>query len=169
MPFQSTVNVDLNLAVPGDIVLDEPHRIQPVTLATAGALAQFFTVAAATGLASLGGTITAGTTNFGGIGVLPKIEPLFGSSATSPLNPNLNVAANEQIALLTFGSCVIYNPTAGWLEGDLVQYNTTTGVISSYVNGGSPGGGNAQIPNAYMTRFGSVAAGLGIVRVSGPN
>lgn len=165
MPFQSTVNVDLNLGVPGDIILDEPHRITPATLATAGALGQFFTLANNTGLASLGGTITAGSVVFGGIGVLPKIEPLFGSSASSPLNPNLNVAANEQIALLSMGCCVVSIPNA-WEIGDYLQYNTTTGVISSYSPSGSPSGGNAQIPNAIMVRFGSAAAGLGIARLT---
>jgi hypothetical protein len=52
--FQSVVNVDLNLGVPGDIVLDEPSRIQPVTLAAAAAIGLFLTVANNTGLASPG-------------------------------------------------------------------------------------------------------------------
>ena len=39
--FQSTVDVDLNLGVPGDIVLDEPSRITPVTLATAARATAF--------------------------------------------------------------------------------------------------------------------------------
>lgn len=168
MPFQSTVNVDLNLGVPGDIVIDEPSRIQPVTLAVAAALGQFLTVANSTGLASPGGTLTAGTTVYGGVVVLPKIEPLFGSSAANPLNPNLNVQANEQVAMLTFGSCVLSLP-AGWDIGDNLQYNTTTGVISTYSPTGSPSGGNAQIPGALMTRFGSVNAGLGIARFNAPN
>lgn len=165
--FQSTVNVDLNLGVPGDIVLDEPSRITPVTLATAGALGQFFTVANSTGLASLGGTIAAGTVLFGGIAVLPKIEPLFGSSAANPLNANLNVQANEQVALMSMGACIVSIPNA-WLIGDFLQYNTTTGVISTYSPSGSPSGGNAQIPNAVMARFGNAAAGggLGIARLT---
>lgn len=165
MSFQSTVNLLLNLGVPGDIIMDEPHRIEPVTLATAGALGQFFTKANGTGLASLGGTITNGSVVFGGIAVLPKIEPLFGSSAASPLNPNLNLNANSQVALLTFGSCVV-SLAAGWNIGDLLQYNTTTGVIATYAPGGSPAGGSAAIPNAVMTRFASAVAGLGIARLT---
>lgn len=165
MPFQSTVNVDLNLGVPGDIIMDEPNRITPVTLAVAGALGQFFTVANNTGLGSPGVALAAGTIVLGGIGVLPKIEPLFGSSATSPLNPNLNVAANEQIALLSMGCCVVYIPNS-WEIGDYLSYTTATGVIQTYSPGGSPAGGNAQIPNAIMVRFGSAAAGLGIARLT---
>jgi len=165
MTFQQTVNLDLNLGVPGDIILDEPSRITPATLAAAGALGQFFTVANNTGLASPGGTITAGSIVFGGIGVLPKIEPLFGSSAYNPLNPNLNVAANEQIALLSLGSCVVYIPNA-WEIGDYLQYNLATGVLATYSPSGAVTGGYAQVPNAVMARFGSAAAGLGIARLT---
>lgn len=163
--FQSTVNVDLNLGVPGDLVLDEPSRITPVTLATAGAIGQFFTVANNTGLASLGGTITNGSIVIGGIAINPKIEPLFGSSVSSPLNANLTLNANDQVAMLTFGACIISNPNA-WEIGDLLQYNTTTGVISSYAPGGSPSGGNAAIPNGVMARFGGAAGSLGIARLT---
>lgn len=163
--FQSTVNVLLNPGVPGSLLLDEPSRAEPVTLATAGAIGQFFTKANGTGLASLGGTITAGSVVFGGIAVFNKIEPLYGSSVSSPFNANLNVAANSQVALLTFGSCCLYIPNA-WNIGDYLQYNTTTGVISTYSPSGSVSGGNAQIPNAVMTRFASAAAGLGIARLT---
>lgn len=167
MSFQSTVNVDLNLGVVGDVSLDEPSRVTPVTLAVAGALGQFFTVNNQTGQASPGGTLTAGSVIFGGIGANPKIEPLFGSSATNPLNPNLNVAAGEQISLLSLGDIIVSIPNA-WNEGDFLQYNTMTGVISTYSPAGAPSGGNAQIPNAIMVRFGNANAGggLGIARLT---
>jgi hypothetical protein len=165
--FQSTVNVDLNLGVPGDIILDEPSRTTPVTLAVAGALGQFFTVANNTGLASPGVALAAGTIVFGGIAVLSKIEPLFGSSAANPLNANLNVEANSQVALLSMGSCIVSIPNA-WEIGDYLQYATATGVISTYSPSGSPSGGNVQIPNAVMARFGNAASGggLGIARLT---
>src|ERR1700722_4548137 len=167
MTFQQTVNVDLNLGVPGDIILDEPSRVTPVTLAAAGAHGQFFTVANNTGLASPGGVLAAGSIIFGGIGVLPKIEPLFGSSAANPLNPNLNVAANAQIALLSMGSCIVSIPHA-WLEGDYLEYNTATGALSTYAPSGAPDAGYAQVPNAVMARFGNAASGggLGIARLT---
>jgi hypothetical protein len=166
-PFQSTVNVDLNLGVPGDIILDEPSRITPVTLATAGTLGYFFTVANNTGLASPGGTITAGSIVFGGIGVLTKQEPMFGSAAASPLTPNLLVAANSQIALMSMGACIVNIPNS-WEIGDYVQYNTTTGVLGSYAPSGAASGGYAQVPNAVMARFGNSAGGggLGIARLT---
>ena len=149
MPFQSTVNVLLNFGVPGDIILDEPSRIEPVTLATAGALGQFFTKANGTGLASLGGTITNGSVVFGGIAVLPKIEPLFGSGATDPLSPSLALEPNAQVAMLTMGSCIV-NLTTAFNIGDIVQYNTTSGVLGAYAPGGSPTSGFAAVPNAVV-------------------
>jgi len=167
MTFQSTVNIDLNLGVVGDFALDEPNRVTPVTLAAASAMGLFHTVANGTGLASPGGMLTAGSIIFGGISVLPKIEPLFGSSAYNPLNPNLNLAANEQVALLSLGDVIVNIPNA-WNEGDFLSYTTATGVIQTYSPSGAPAGGNAQIPNAIMVRFGNAAAGggLGIARLT---
>jgi hypothetical protein len=168
--FQSFVNVDLNLGVPGDIILDEPSRIEPATLAVAGALGLFYTKANNTGLVTPGGALAAGSVVYGGVAVLSKIEPLFGSSASNPLNPNLNIASNEQAAMLTFGSCILSIPNA-WDVGDSMQYNLATGVISTFSPSGAPSGGNAQIPGAVMTRFGNANAGggIGIARFNAPN
>lgn len=67
MPFQSTVNVDTNLGVPGDIVVDEPHRIQAATLdANGGNLASAFVKNATTGVASQGGVVGQGASSFTG-------------------------------------------------------------------------------------------------------
>lgn len=71
--FQSTVNVALNLGVIGDILLDEPHRIQPMTLdANGGFLARAYTRNAATGIASLGGVPSQGA--FSGQGTLVNLS-----------------------------------------------------------------------------------------------
>lgn len=65
MGFQSTVNVLLNPGVAGDILLDEPHREQPVTLdANGGNLACAFTKDAITGVATLGNVIGQGASSF---------------------------------------------------------------------------------------------------------
>ncbi len=158
--FQQTVNVDLNLGVPGDIISDEPIRATPYTLATAGTMGYFFTVANNTGLASVGGTITNASVVFGGIAINSKIEPLFGSSASSPLSANLGVSANDQVALLSLGTCIVNIPNA-WEIGDIVDYNTTTGALSSHAPGGSPAGGSVVLPNAIMINFGNAASGGG--------
>jgi hypothetical protein len=171
MGFQSVVNVVTNFGVPGDIILDEPSRIEPVTLATSGYLGYFFTKANNTDLASVGGTLAAGSVVYGGIAVLPKIEPLYGtSSPINPLNPSLLLEQYSQVALLTFGSCVVNIPNS-WEVGDYVQYNTTTGVLGSYAPNGSLTGGYAQVPGGYMTRFGNAASGggYGIARFNAPN
>lgn len=150
MGLQSTVNVLLNPGVIGDILLDEPHRIQPVTLDTnGGTLGNAFTKSNATGVATQGGAITNGSTVFAGIAVLPKQEPMFGASATNPLSPSLTLQGNSQVAMLTMGSCIV-NLTTTFNIGDLVEYNTTTGVLGAYAPGGSPGGGFATVPNAVV-------------------
>ena len=150
MGFQQTVNVLTNLGVIGDVLLDEPHRAQPVTLDNnGGALGNAFTKSNTTGIATQGGAITNGSTVFAGIAVNPKVEPLFGSSATNPLNPNLTLEPNSQAIMLTLGSVVVQLTTT-FNIGDLVQYNTTTGALGAYAPGGSPAGGSATVPNAVV-------------------
>lgn len=222
MPFQSTVNVMLNLGVVGDIVLDEPHRIQPVTLdGNGGTLGNAFTKNATTGLGTQGGVVgqgassftgaisgttltvsaiasgaiqlgqtisgtgvTAGTTItafgtgsggvgtytvsasqtvtsetltgtgpnpavFAGIAVLPKIEPLYGSSATDPLSASETLQPNAQVAMLTFGSCVVNLPNS-YNVGDSVVYNVTTGALASVAPGAAIPSGFAAVPNAVV-------------------
>src|SRR5690348_16189630 len=173
MPLQSTVNVLLNVGVIGDILLDEPYRVQPVTLDNnGGTLGNFFTKSNSTGIATQGGTITNGSVVFGGIAVNSKIEPLFGSSATNPLAANETLQPNSQVALMTMGSCLVSIGNA-FNIGDLVSYNTTTGAITSYAPGGSPPGGSVQMPNAVVYGVpsqgglsNSAAAGLAIVRLT---
>ena len=152
MSFQSTVNVLLNLGVIGSIVLDEPHRIEALTLdAGGGTLGFAFTKSESTGVATVGGTIAAATP-FAGIAVLPKIEPLYGSSATNPLAPGLVLQPNSQVAMLTFGSCIV---TLGnnFNVGDQVVMTTATGALGSIAFGGTPAGGTVAIPNCIVRGY----------------
>src|SRR6185312_13129890 len=96
------------------------------------------------------------STVFAGIAVLSKIEPLFGASSTNPLSASLALQPNSQVAMLTMGSCIV-NLTTAFNIGDLVEYNTTTGVLGAYAPGGSPGGGFAAVPNAVV--YGSPSQG----------
>ena len=170
MTFQSVVNVELNVGVPGELDLDEPSRAEPVTLAVPGTFGFFFTKANNTGLVSPGGTLTPGSVVYGGIAVFPKTAPLFGASAFSTLSPNLNIPANVQVAMLTFGSCKVAIPNA-WEIGDFVQYNLTTGALATFSPSGAVTEGFAQIPGAVMTRFGnpSSTGGVGYARFNAPN
>lgn len=225
MPFQSVVNVTLNSGVIGDIALDEPHRVQPVTLdGNGGYLARFFTKNATTGIATQGGVISQGVavvtgsiagtkltvtavtsgalsigqtlsgadvtggttvtgynadgtynvsasqtvtsttitgaggpvTVFGGIAVNSKIEPLFGSSASNPLNPSVLLEPNAQIAALTFGSAIVNIPNA-FNIGDTVTYNIATGVLGSVAPGATLPAGYALVPDCVV--YGSSYAG----------
>ena len=174
MSFQQTVNVGLNIGVIGDILLDEPHREQPVTLdANGGTLGNAFTKSNTTGIATQGGAITNGSTVFAGIAVNPKIEPLFGSAATNPLSASLTLQGNSQAVMLTMGSCVVSLAQA-FNIGDLVQYNLTTGALGAYPPGGSVTAGYATVPNAVVygipSQGGVVGAGaiggLAIIRLT---
>ncbi len=222
MSFQSTVNVMLNLGVVGDIVLDEPHRIQPVTLDNnGGSLGNAFTKNATTGVGTQGGVVgqgassftgaisgttltvsavasgaiqlgqtisgsgvTAGTTItgfgtgvggvgtytvsasqtvtsetltgtgpnpavFAGIAVLPKIEPLYGSSATDPLSASETLQPNNTVAMLTLGSCVVNLPNS-FNVGDTLTYNVSTGVLGSVAPGAALPAGYAAVPNGVV-------------------
>ena len=88
-------------------------------------------------------------TVFGGIAVNPKIEPFFGSSATSPLYPSETLQPNAQAVLLTLGSCVVTIPN-NFNIGDTVTYNSTTGVLGSVAPGGSLPSGYALVPNCVI-------------------
>ena len=166
MPFQQTVNVLTNYGVIGDVIVDEPHRVQPVTLDNVGgSLGNAYTKSNTTGIATQGGAITNGSTVFAGIAVNQKIEPLYGSSATDPLSPSLVLEPNSQVAMLTMGSCLV-NLTTAFNIGDLVSYNTTSGVLGAYAPGGSPGGGFATVPNAVV--YGVPSQGGVVGGVSSP-
>ncbi|HEX5461061.1 MAG TPA: hypothetical protein VFX20_13940 [Steroidobacteraceae bacterium] len=160
MTFQTTVtNVLLNLGVPGDIILDEPHRIQPVTLdGTGGSIGNVFTKDATTGIATQGGAIGSGNKVFAGIAVLPKQEPHFGSGATDPLSASLILEPNSQVAMMTFGSCVANIPNA-FKVGDVVIYNTTTGALASMAPNASLPGGYAQVPSCLVYGIPGFAGG----------
>lgn len=233
MAFQSTINVLPNLGVPGDIIVDEPSRVQPVTLdSVGGAIANFFIKNGATGIGTQGGVIgqgaasvtgsisgttltvtavssgtlqagetlsgsgvTAGTTItgygtgtggtgtytvsasqtvssttitaasgpvnvIGGIAVNPKQEPQFGSSATNPLAPNLNLQPNSTVAMMTLGSFIANIPNA-FNVGDIVYYNVTTGALSSAAPGASAPAGCVAVPNCVVYGYPGQSGGMG--------
>jgi hypothetical protein len=219
--FQSSVNVALNIGVIGDIVLDEPHREQPVTLdANGGTLGNAFTKDSVTGVATQGGVAGTGAASFtaslagttltvtavasgkldkgqtvtgagvaantvitgfgtgtggngtytvnnsqtvaseamtsagdgavfAGIAVNPKIEPLFGASATNPLSPSLALGPNSQAVMMTMGSCLVSLGTT-YNIGDQVEYNVGTGALSAHAPGAANSAGCVDVPNCLV-------------------
>jgi len=130
MTFQSTVNSDQPLGVPGEVIFDGPTRAAPFILSSASAAynivgATVFTVSSE-GVAAAGGTGA-----FAGILAKPKTYASYGTSAGGPLAPTMTLANNVIGELLQMGSLVVSLPNSQAANiGDVLTYNTTTGVIS---------------------------------------
>jgi len=164
--FQSTVNVNLGFGVPGELIVDGPQRSEPLTLdSNGGTIGLAFTKSNSTNVATQGGTITNGSTVFAGILVNPKAYASYGAVGGNPLDPTLFLAPNSQGEFLTMGTIVVTIVGAANI-GDLVQYNTTTGVLSAVAPGSSATTGNALIPNCVVYRYPQAATGLTAIRIT---
>src|SRR5574337_1644429 len=145
MGLQSTVNIPLGFGVPGELIVDGPQRVDSLIVNSAGAepnnIGYAYTKSNSTNIAAVGGTIASGTV-FAGILVNPKVYASVGSSS-NPLAPTLAIPDNAQGEFLTMGTIVV-QLTAAANIGDLVQYNTTTGALSTVAPGGSATTGNAD-------------------------
>lgn len=67
--FQSTVNVNLAFGIPGELIVDGPQRVEPLTIDSNGpanVVGYFFTKSATTNKASVGGVIGNGSSAFTG-------------------------------------------------------------------------------------------------------
>lgn len=163
--FQSSVNIGLAFGVPGELIVDGPTRAESLTLdSNGGTVGHAFTKSNSTGVATMGGTITSGSTVFAGILVNPKVYAACGTT-TSPLDISMSLPANAQGEFLTMGTIVVYLTAAANI-GDLVQYNTTTGALSTVAPGSSATTGNALIPNAVVYRYPTTGAGLAAIRLT---
>lgn len=162
--FQSTVNINLGFGVVGELIVDGPQRVESLALdSSGGTIGYAFTKSNSTNVATMGGTITSGSTVFAGILVNPKAYASFGS--TNPLDPTLALPGYAQGEFLTMGTIVVALTGAGNI-GDIIQYNTTTGALSALAPGSSATTGNALIPNAVVYRYPTSAAGLVAIRIT---
>ena len=163
--FQSTVNVNLGFGIPGELIVDGPQRVDSLTLdANGGTIGLAFTKSNTTNVATHGGTVTSGVV-FAGILVNPKVYASYGAVGGAPLDPTLFLPANSQGEFLTMGTIVVTIVGACNI-GDLVQYNTTTGVLSTVAPGASATAGNALIPNCVVWNFPQSATGLTAIRIT---
>ena len=164
--FQSTVNVNLGFGIPGELIVDGPVRTEPLILDNNGGyIGLAFTKSNTTNIASQGGTITNGSTVFAGILVNPKAYASYGAVGGAPLDPTLFLKGNSNGEFMTMGTIVVTLVGAANI-GDLVQYNTTTGVLSAVAPGSSPTTGNAFVPNAVVYRYPQSATGLTAIRIT---
>lgn len=164
--FQSTININLGFGIPGELIVDGPQRVDSLTLgSTAGTIGLAFTKSNTTNVASMGGTITPGTSVFAGILVNPKTYALDGYNSSSQLDPSMTLAPYSQGEFLTMGTIVV-NIVGAANIGDLIQYNNTTGVLSAVVPGGTVTAGNTFIPNAVIWNYPTTATGLTAIRIT---
>lgn len=161
--LQSTVNITLGFGVVGELIVDGPQRVEPLNLDTnGGTIGNYFTKSNSTNVATQGGTIASGVVAAGFL-VNPKVYASFGG--VNPLDPTLVLPGFAQGEFLTMGTIVVNMTTAANI-GDLVEYNTTTGVLGAVAPGGSATTGFALIPNCTVWRYPTSAAGLTAIRIT---
>ena len=164
--FQSSVNVNLGFGIPGELIVDGPQRVDSLILAsTGGTIGLAFTKSNSTNVATQGGTIVSGTSVFAGILVNPKVYASYGAPGGDPLDPTLFVTGYTQAEFLSMGTIVVTLVGAANI-GDIVQYNTTTGVLSAVAPGSSAASGNALIPNCVVWNYPQTATGLAAIRIT---
>jgi len=163
--FQSTVNVNLGFGIPGELIVDGPQRVDTLALdVNGGTIGLAFTKSNTTNVATQGGVVGTGVL-FAGILVNPKVYASYGPVVGDPLDPTLYVSPYSQAEFLTMGTIVVTIVGAANI-GDLVQYNTTTGVLSAVAPGSSATTGNALIPNAVVWNYPQSATGLTAIRIT---
>ena len=164
--FQSTVNINLAFGVVGELIVEGPVRVESLVLdSNGGTVGLAFTKSNTTNVATQGGTIVNGTSVFAGILANPKAYASYGAVGGNPLDPTLFLAGNKGGEFMTMGTIVVYMTTAANI-GDLVEYNTTTGVLAAVAPGGTVTTGFAFIPNCVVYRYPTTAAGLVAIRIT---
>lgn len=138
MAFQSTVNFERALGVPGELFVDGPNRTQPGLLNSAsaayniiGATAFTITAAASDQDPNLPMTVAAGGTGiFAGILVAPKTYASYGTTADGPLAPTMTLPNNLNAEFMLMGEPIVTLPGAANV-GDRVFYDNTTGALGT--------------------------------------
>ena len=166
--FQSTINRTLGFGVVGEFLFDGPERAERLTINSAGTpnvIGYAFTKNNATGIASVGGAITPGTSVFAGILANPKAYVSYGTAGGGPLAPTLILPDQAEGTFVTMGLLCAYVNTAANI-GDQIIYATATGALSAVAPGAAAGTGNALVPNCFVDRYPTSAAGLVCIRLT---
>lgn len=158
MTFQSTVSLQQGFGVVGELMLDGPVRAAPYNLVSADA--SYNVVGRAFTVTSEGVAAAGGSGVFAGILINPKHYASFGTTSGT-LAPTLTLPNNAIGECLIMGEIIVALPGAAAI-GDAIKYNTTTGVLGT----GAPGAGEANVPNAYVSRFTVSGAGLAVIRLT---
>ena len=170
--FQSTVSLAQGFGVVGEIFLDSPYRAQPGIIDSDGVtypnrIGQAFTgVAAADGHAVVGGAIGIGAP-FYGILANPKNYPLYGTAAGGTLAPSLDLPQYAEGQFVTMGEMIVSLPAAAAI-GDLIDYDTASGALSSRVAVQPSSGAQrvafaSNVATVSLTPAGAPPIGLGSI------
>lgn len=118
----------------GELAFDGPMRAQPGIINSDGVtnpnrIGRVFTLVA--GVGNDGQMIIGGTGKFAGILANPKVYALRGTTALSSVGPSLDLAQYSK-GEFVYDTTGIWVPLAAAANvGDLCDFNTTTGVITS--------------------------------------
>jgi hypothetical protein len=158
MTFQSTVRATLTSGVVGGLAYEGPLRAQSAILRSVDAaynvVGRYFTVVSE-GVFKAGGTGAKG-----GILANPKTYSSNGTTGGGPLAPTLTLPNEQQGEFVDMGILFVNLPAAAAI-GDLVQYDTTTGALSTVPQFVS---GTGAIATTTLT-ISAVDAGSGLFAV----
>lgn len=150
MAFQTTVVSDIRSGIIGEIAFDGPTRTLAAMLDSGAGAANNVVGRVFTWIDKAAETVQAGgpAVDFAGILVMPKTHALRGTAAGGPLADSLVLPDGTPVELLSMGFVFVSLATTGATIGTALKYNTTTGIIDH----GTPGAGEAAIPNAVVAR-----------------
>ncbi len=150
MSAQTSYSINKPVAYPGLIYAQAPHEIASRSVETAAGIGF--------GLAVSRGTDTENQVVIGGASLLGiTVRSLDREGAAN--NGGISYLEKETAGILRSGSIWATCPT-GCVPGDVVNYNTTTGVLDS----GAAGTGEALVPNAVWDSVGA-AGDLAVIRI----
>lgn len=149
---QQTVSTAMAFGVVGELFLDGPHRAQPIIIDSDGVtnpnrVGRVFTfVAGADGHAVVGGVGA-----LAGILANPKVYALFGNTTDGAIGPSLDLPRYSAAEAVYDTTGIIVALPAAANVGDLVDYNTTTGVIVTRAGNVVPSAGTVAVASNVAT------------------
>lgn len=163
---QTTVNINYGFGVIGEVIQDGPTRAASRIVNSSGTpnvIGYAYTRSNTTDICTVGGTITNGSTVFGGILANPKEYASYGTTAGT-LAPTLTLPDNWLGDFVEMGTIVVNLTTAANI-GDQVIYATATGALGAVAPGAAAGTGNAFVPGAVVRSY-TAAPGLVAIRLT---
>lgn len=161
MTTQTTVRATLTTGIVGKVARDGPTRAAPWNLNPAGGSAQPNTIGLAFTQQADEDAEAGGSGVFVGVLMLPNNYALQGTTAGT-LEPTIEVEDGTVGELLTMGIVYLNVVLAGaGTVGDVLTYNTTTGIISDTAASGTQIAFGATLYEQNLT-----GTGLGIVQLT---